>query len=134
MSPKQVKRFLNSRIKGYFFTGLLVLAPLALTIYVVFQLFVIIDGLLSEYVTSAIFKSLGIVNEFGTIPGLGILALILLILVVGFIAKNYFGKKLFSWSELLLHRIPVVRHIYSTFQQISQAFYLITVKYLNVQL
>jgi len=112
----------GKRFRNYFFAGLLVLIPLVLTIYVVWQLFVGIDGLLNEHITRAIFRSLGIETAMRTIPGLGLLALMILILGVGFVARNYFGRKLISLGELILSRIPVVRHIYTTFQQISQAF------------
>jgi len=116
------KASFRKKIQGYFIAGLLVLTPLALTVYVVWQLFFWIDGLLNHYVSSVIFRWLHLTTQRNSIPGLGLLALILLILVVGFVARNYFGNKLISFGEQLLQRIPVVRHIYTTFQQISQAF------------
>ncbi|NOY58581.1 MAG: DUF502 domain-containing protein [Calditrichaeota bacterium] len=116
------KASLRKKIQGYFIAGLLVLTPLALTVYVVWQLFFWIDGLLNHYVSSVIFRWLNIGSNGNSIPGLGLLALLLLILVVGFAARNYFGNKLISFGEQILQRIPVVRHIYTTFQQISQAF------------
>ena len=112
----------GKRIRGYFLAGLLVIIPMVLTAYVVWQLFIGIDGLLAEPVSRVIYRSLDIHTHYRTIPGLGILALFLLIFLVGFVARNYFGKKLIAFGESFLVRIPVVRHIYSTFQQISQAF------------
>jgi uncharacterized membrane protein len=117
-----VRFVLGKKLRGYFFAGLLVLIPLVLTLYIAWQLFIRIDGLLNEYVTKVIFRSLGIEQTFRSIPGLGLLALIVMIIAVGFVARNYFGRTLIRWSELILSRIPVVRHIYTTFQQISQAF------------
>ena len=122
MSDSKQKSTLGKKLRGYFIAGLLVIIPLVLTIYVCWQLFVAIDGLLNEYVTIAIFRALGLEPTYRPIPGLGLLALFFLILLVGFLARNYFGNKLISWGEQILGRIPVVRHIYSTFQQISQAF------------
>ncbi len=116
------KASLRKKIQGYFLAGLVVLAPLALTVYVVWQLFFWLDGLLNHYVSTVIFRWLNWGTSRNSIPGLGLLALLLLILVVGFVARNYFGNKLISFGEQLLQRIPVVRHIYTTFQQISQAF------------
>ena len=113
---------LGKRFRMYFFAGLLVIIPLALTIYVVWNLFIAIDGLLATPVSQAIYKALDIVPKYRTIPGLGFIALILVILTVGFIARNYVGKKLLGFGDAVLGRIPVVRHIYTTFQQISQAF------------
>lgn len=113
---------LGKRFRIYFFAGLLVIIPLALTVYVVWNLFIAIDGLLATPVSQAIYRALDIVPKYRTIPGLGFIALILVILTVGFFARNYVGKKLLSFGDAVLGRIPVVRHIYTTFQQISQAF------------
>jgi uncharacterized membrane protein len=123
MSRKSDKKsFFNKKAKQYFFAGLVVLTPTVLTIYVVWKLFTWIDGLLNEYVTRAIFRSLNIDPLFNSIPGLGLLAILLLILFVGFVARNYFGRQILNLGEQILQNIPVVKQIYSTFQQISQAF------------
>ena len=113
---------ISKKIRQYFLAGLLVLTPLVLTIYVVWQLFFWIDGLLNEYVTRAIFRGLKIPPPFDQIPGLGLLALLSLILFVGFVARNYFGRQLINIGEQILQKIPVVKQIYNAFQQISQAF------------
>jgi uncharacterized membrane protein len=113
---------LGKRFRAYFFAGLLVIIPLVLTVYIVWNLFVAIDGLLATPVSQAIYRALDIVPRYQTIPGLGFIALVLVILLVGFIARNYVGKKLLGYGDAVLGRIPVVRHIYTTFQQISQAF------------
>ncbi|MBD3386479.1 DUF502 domain-containing protein [candidate division KSB1 bacterium] len=122
MVPQGHSPAIGKRIRGYFFAGLLVLIPLVLTVYVVWQLFINLDGLLNQYVSRGIYRAIGIQSQDHYIPGLGLLAMIILIFVVGFVARNYFGRKLLFLSDLLLSRIPVVRHIYGTFQQISQAF------------
>ncbi len=122
MLPQGQSPAIGKRIRGYFFAGLLVLIPLVLTVYVVWQLFINLDGLLNQYVSRGIYRAIGIESQEYYIPGLGLLAMVILIFVVGFVAKNYFGRKLIFLSDLLLSRIPVVRHIYGTFQQISQAF------------
>ncbi len=113
---------LGKKIQGYFFTGLLVLTPLVLTGYIVWKLFIGIDGILNQKATQLLNQGLRLDPEFHSIPGLGLLALALAIIFVGFIARNYFGRKLLKLSDRFLGRIPVVRHIYSTFQQISEAF------------
>jgi len=122
MADSKPKFSFTKKLRGHFIAGLLVIIPLALTIYVCWQLFVAIDGLLNHYVSEVIFSIIGIETARRTIPGLGLLALVFLIIIVGFFARNYFGHKLITLGEFILSRIPVVRHIYSTFQQISQAF------------
>lgn len=113
---------LGKKIRGYFFTGLIVLIPLVFTCYIVWKLFIGIDGLLNEKVTHILNQGFQLDPGFQSIPGLGLLALALAIFFVGFIARNYFGKKLIKLSDNIMSRIPVVRHIYTTFQQISEAF------------
>jgi uncharacterized membrane protein len=122
MDGEKINPSFSKKLRGHFAAGLLVLIPLVLTVYIVWQLFVGIDGLLNEYVTMAIIKALHIQTTHRRIPGLGLLALLILIFMVGFIARNYFGKKFISFGDYIVSRIPGVRQIYSTIQQISQAF------------
>jgi uncharacterized membrane protein len=112
----------GKKLRVYFFSGLLVLAPLVVTLYVVWKLFIGIDGLLNRYVTKAIITILGLQIKLQSIPGLGIIALLVLILGTGFIAKHYLGRRLLKTSDDFLHRIPVINLIYTTIQQISEAF------------
>lgn len=108
------------RFQRYFGTGLLVLVPFTLTAYILVQLFLAIDGLLVGYVNS-------LANElFGwdvTIPGLGIITLIILITSVGIAARNYFGKRLIELGEFIVSRLPIINRIYQTIQQISNSFF-----------
>jgi uncharacterized membrane protein len=112
----------GKNIRVYFFSGLLVLTPLVVTLYVVWNLFVGIDGLLNRYVTEAIITILGLQIKLQSIPGLGIITLLLLILGAGVVTKHYLGRKLLKTFNDFLHRIPVVSLIYTTIQQISEAF------------
>lgn len=107
------------RLRTYFLTGLVVLIPLVLTVYIIWKLFYAIDGLLRGVVTN-------VLERFG-IPissvGLGFISVILLILLTGLIAKNYFGRKLIQLGELIFARIPLINRIYRAIQQISNAFF-----------
>ena len=113
---------MSKKLRGYFITGVLVLTPVILTIYVAVMLFNAIDGLLNRYVTQAIITIFGLQIKLQAIPGLGIIALLLLILTIGFIAKYYFGRRLLKFSDNMLRSIPVVNLIYTTIKQISEAF------------
>ena len=116
-----MKTRLVKGIRGYLAAGLLFLVPVVLTIYVVFQLFLWLDGILNQQVSYLIFRFLDI--ESGTpIPGVGLLALVLILLFTGMAVRNILGRQLVKLSDLILSRIPLVKHIYSTLQQIGQAF------------
>ncbi|MFQ5630916.1 MAG: DUF502 domain-containing protein [bacterium] len=105
------------RFRNYFGTGLLVLVPISLTVLIIIRLFQWIDGILQGAVVY-----LGINIGDKPIPGVGFLALILLITFVGVIARNYIGRQVIAIGDKIVTKIPIINRIYNTIQQISQAF------------
>jgi uncharacterized membrane protein len=93
-------------LKRYFLTGLLVVIPLWGTILILKTLFVVVDGILGDVLAKLV--------PDHYVPGLGILALILLIFVVGLLAANFIGRQIVKHWENWLNRLPLVRGIYST--------------------
>ena len=87
--------------------------PLAATYYVLRALFHWIDGILAERVAA-------ITGRF--IPGLGAIATVVVVLVTGVIATNFFGRRFIIWVEGLMARTPFVRSVYVTMKQITDAF------------
>jgi uncharacterized membrane protein len=57
------------------------------------------------------------------IPGFGVILAFAILLLVGAVASNFFGKKLVGWGDSLLNRIPVVRSIYSSVKQVSDTLF-----------
>jgi uncharacterized membrane protein len=102
------------QLRNIFFTGLLVLTPIVVTAYVFYQLFIRIDGLLG----GKIIELTGY-----QIPGMGFVAVLLLILFAGVLARNLIGKRLIQLGEAIVNRIPLINRIYSAVQQLSQAFF-----------
>jgi len=105
------------KLRIWFFSGLIVLIPIATTIYILWFLFSKVDGLLKG-VFYKFSSSLGL-KPF---PGLGFLTVMLIILLVGIFASNYIGRKILQIGDRMLTRVPLVSSIYSTIQKISQAF------------
>ena len=101
------------KIRQLFVRGLFALLPTALTIYVLYFLFSLLDSLIGNYIKALT----GI-----TIPGTGAIASIILIFLTGLIVTNVVGKKLFEFGERLLHKIPIVTKIYFGIKQIISAF------------
>jgi len=108
------------KAKSYFITGLLVLTPLVLTIFIIWKLFLAIDGLLRGVIKNMLLDRFGVPN---TIYGLGFISVILLILLTGMIARNYFGRKVIKLGEDVMTRIPLINRIYLAIQQIGNAFF-----------
>jgi uncharacterized membrane protein len=117
-----VKTTLVKKIQSSLFAGLLFLVPVVLTFWIVYRVFFWLDGLLNEPVSRLIFSLLAPHQLGRSIPGIGLLALIILLLSTGLMVRNVAGRFIIKWSDLLFSRIPVVRHIYNTFQQIGNAF------------
>jgi len=102
------------RLRTYFLTGLLVLAPVALTGYIILQLFVWVDHLLGQTVRGEYLRP-------GGIPGLGFLTVLLIITVSGALANNFLGRSLGNVVEALILRVPFLRGIYATLKEVGEA-------------
>ena len=100
------------KLRKYFLSGIALILPIIITIYILVGLFRFADGLLGKYI-NYYFN-----NRFGyTIPGLGLLLFIIIILIAGFIAKNFLGKKLLHLLERLFLKIPFVSKVYPHVKQ-----------------
>ena len=109
---------IKGAIKKNIIAGLLVTVPVALT-YIILE-FVItrIDEMMVPVVSKIINeKAMENLNGY-FIPGMGFLLLIFFVFFIGLIATNFFGKKVFKFGELVLHKIPIVRVIYITIKKV----------------
>lgn len=94
-----------SRLLNYFLRGLVVVAPLAITVYVCVVIFTTIDGWLGL-----------------PYPGAGFLITVVLITLVGFLASSLIARGVFSVFDRLLERLPFVRLLYSSAKDMLNAF------------
>ncbi len=102
-------------MRKYFITGLLVLVPLAITLWVLNLIIGTLDQSLLLLPPSLRPESL-----FGfNLPGFGTILTLVIIFVTGLITQNFIGNRLLRLWELLLQRIPVVNSIYSSVKQVS---------------
>jgi len=101
-----------ARIRRYYVAGLLVLAPTAITLWVVWRLFRFFDNILGSELRA------GGVSVFG----LGFVLLNLLLLLLGFLATNFLGRRLFGTWDRLMNRVPLINKIYATLRQIGELF------------
>lgn len=107
---------MKHRLKNIFLAGLAVTVPIGLTIYILFFLIGLMDGLL-RVIPPAIHPEtlLGV-----HIPGLGVIATVGLIFLAGLVTTSYAGARLFRFAESLVERIPLIRGIYQSIKQIVQ--------------
>lgn len=99
-------------MKRYFIAGLLVWLPLAVTVWVIRFLVTTMDGVLPEWMIPDVI-------ERQHIPGVGLVAVLLLVFATGVLVANFIGERLVKWWEMLLARIPIVRTVYSSVKQVS---------------
>jgi uncharacterized membrane protein len=94
--------------KSYFLTGLLVLGPLVISGFIIKVIIETTDNIL-------------VTDKWLPIPGLGILAALVIILFAGFLGKNVLGKYLFTGAGDILIKIPIIGAIYSSSKQVFEA-------------
>lgn len=103
------------RLRNYLLTGLLVLGPTALTLWVFFLLLNRVDNILGRYLRFAAF-------DYHRIPGIGLLATLLLLIIVGWIASLIGERPLTRVWDRLLTRIPGVGILYGSTKSLGEAF------------
>lgn len=106
---------LGLRLRRYFATGLALLFPVVVTIYVLVLLFRFADGLLGRFINTYLLRSFGY-----TIPGLGLILTVVLILATGVLSAHFFGRSLIPWFERWFTNLPIVRHIYPSAKQMIE--------------
>ena len=106
-------------LRRWLLAGLLVLVPLIITVWVLNWVVSTLDQTLQILpATWQPDRLLGV-----HIPGFGVLLALAIVLVIGGVASNFLGRKLVSWWDALLGRIPIVRSIYSSVKQVSDTLF-----------
>lgn len=139
--PRRPRLF--ARLRASFLTGLVVIAPVGLTIWLIWTVIGWVDGFVWPLVPN-VWQPDSIVNywlgnarmitENGArvpnpdwvnvnVRGVGVIVFLLFTIFVGWIAKGYIGRSLIRWAESLVERTPVVRSVYSGIKQISETVF-----------
>ena len=113
------KKNIIFRFRNYFTTGLLVLAPTAISIWILVRVFYWFDNILGKWYTM-LFEKLDLNKTH--IPGLGAITLLILVTLIGFFARQIAGRKLFSYWDKLINRVPLLNRIYLAVRQLSDSF------------
>jgi uncharacterized membrane protein len=102
-----------SHLRRYFFTGILVTAPVGLTLYMVWLFISWVDRLVTPYLP----------HQVGTLfpidfPGIGLIVALITLTAIGALMNGFLGAWFTSLSEAILNRLPVVRTIYTVIKQV----------------
>lgn len=117
-TPK--KPGLLAGLRSSFLTGIVVIAPVSVTIWLLWSMAGWIDGFVLPLVPSTIQpeKYIGI-----NLRGIGVIFFLIFTVFVGWVAKGLIGRSLIRWAETLVDRMPIVRSIYSGIKQISETVF-----------
>jgi len=118
--PKPPRRSLLAGLRASFLTGLVVIAPVGLTVWLIWTVVGWIDGFVLPLVPSTIQPE----NYIGiNLRGVGVIIFLVFTIIVGWIAKGIIGRSMIHFGEGLVNRMPVVRTIYSGIKQISETVF-----------
>lgn len=104
-----------ARLRGYFLTGLIIVGPVAITIYVVWWFINLVDGFVRPLIPDSYLPDSFLPFN---IPGVGLIFGIVGLMLIGALAANLFGRTIVSYGVILLDRMPVVRGVYRLLKQI----------------
>jgi uncharacterized membrane protein len=116
VKPLFDRRVLRRRL----IAGLVVIAPVTATGFVLWWIFQVLDGLLGRFLYPALSR---VVPWINLLPGLGLIALVLILVIVGWVAERAIGSRMLGWWHSLLERIPITRRIYSATNRIVRTMF-----------
>ena len=112
---KKRKKFFGSLLRNYFFTGVVVLIPIGITLYLTKFLIQISSKIIPDEINPNNYLPF-------SIPGLEILLSVFFITFVGGLSYSFIGKKILQFINDLLKKIPILRTIYSAITQMTETF------------
>jgi uncharacterized membrane protein len=112
------KKFLK-HLRAKIIAGILVILPLGITFLILKFVFNTLDSILDPLLPDI---TVYLFHHLYHLPGIGIIAFFLLLYLIGLITTNVLGRKLISWGDRLFTTIPVVKNIYTSSKQLTDAF------------
>ncbi|MFD1509271.1 DUF502 domain-containing protein [Lacimonas salitolerans] len=126
-----------ARMRSSFLTGIVVIAPVGLTVWLIWTLIGWVDGFVLPFVPQAyqpdeLLRALIGAETYAAwlgedaqinIRGVGVVFFLMFTIFVGWLAKGFIGRSLIRWGEHLVDRMPVVRSIYSGAKQIAETVF-----------
>ncbi len=105
------------RLRANFLTGLVVAAPIGITIWLAVQVVSFIDQSVAGFIPDRYNDAY---NQYG-LPGTGVVIVVVLLTLIGFLTRNFLGRSLLAYGESWVNRMPIVRSVYGALKQIFDA-------------
>jgi uncharacterized membrane protein len=112
---KKILKHLRTKI----FAGILVILPLGITFLVLKFVFNSLDSILGPLIPDI---NVSLFNHVYHLPGVGLISFFLLLYLIGLVTTNVLGRRLISWGDRIFTAIPVVKNIYTSSKQLTDAF------------
>tara|TARA_X000001036_G_scaffold181769_1_gene171894 strand:- start:613 stop:1233 length:621 start_codon:yes stop_codon:yes gene_type:complete len=109
-----------AKIKNYLLTGILVSAPVFITFWIVISLVNLFDKLITPIIPYYINPNYYLPRD---VPGLGLVILLVLLISIGFLTANFFGRFLFKKTDQIINKIPFIKVFYKTIKQIIETIF-----------
>lgn len=120
---QQQSGFHWKKIVQYFFQGLVIIAPVAVTAYVVLWLFNAVDDILPNILQHFLPKLMTTPDgELRKVPGVGFLVVILIVIIIGRISTSFILSRFFDFIDNILEHTPGVKYIYTSVKDVLEAF------------
>jgi uncharacterized membrane protein len=120
IEPVEVRPSFAGRLRKYFLTGLIVVGPLAITIYLTWAFVTWVDDFVRPLVPVAYRPETYLPFK---IPGSGLVVAIFAVTLLGFLTANLIGRTLVDLGEMVLGRMPIVRAIYRSLKQVFETLF-----------
>ncbi len=108
------------RLRNYFFAGILVTAPIAITAWLAWEFVAFVDGTVTPYIPAQWNPESYLPFS---IPGLGVVVVVFGLIMIGFLTAGFVGRSLVAAGERLLAQMPVIRSLYSAVKQILETVF-----------
>ena len=109
---------IGARLRNYFLTGLIIVGPVTLTIYIIWWVINVTDAWLKPFVPSAYLPDTYLPFS---VPGIGLLFGIVFLTLIGALTANLIGRSMISFGEMALDRMPIVRNVYRALKQFFES-------------
>ena len=118
----QIKKNQNlfQRLRSNFLTGLVLITPIILTIYLLWGVINFIDDKVVPWLPNKYNPSTYLGKD---IPGLGVITFLIFTTIVGMVTKGFFGRQLIKYWQSLVDRTPVFRSVYNALKQIAETVF-----------
>ena len=132
IEDKTARRGILARLRSNFLAGLIIVAPIGLTLYLIWTVVGWIDSWVwpfvpdnyqPEQLINRYFRAEGAEQINVNVRGIGVVVFLIFTMLVGWVGKGILGRSFLRWGESIVERMPVVRSIYNGVKQIAETVF-----------